>query len=131
MPFLVLIREFPLTSTSTTSNIKLSRVSPLNALLEKFDEVFAAPLDGAHIDHVPQCICVAPGSKPPDRPVFRLSMEERQKVKKKVTELLAKGWISPSCSSYGAPVLFVPKPDGSMRRCIRLETNIRYHVSMI
>ena len=32
--------------------------------------------------------------------------------------LLEKGLIEPSCSPYGAPVLFVKKKDGSMRMCI-------------
>ncbi|GJP34633.1 hypothetical protein CLOM_g19050 [Closterium sp. NIES-68] len=32
--------------------------------------------------------------------------------------LLAKGLIRPSTSPYGAPVLFTPKPDGSLRMCI-------------
>jgi hypothetical protein len=117
-PFLVLIRESSSISTSTISDINSSRVSQLNALLEQYDEVFAAPSDGAHIDNVPQCIQIAPDSKPPDRPAFRLSMRERQEVEKQVAELLAKGWTSPSNSNYGAPVLFVPKPDGSMRMCI-------------
>ena len=33
-------------------------------------------------------------------------------------DYLAKGWIRPSTSPYGAPVLFARKPDGSLRMCI-------------
>ena len=33
-------------------------------------------------------------------------------------ELLDKGFIRPSVSSWGAPVLFVKKKDGSVRLCI-------------
>ena len=33
-------------------------------------------------------------------------------------DLLSKGFIRPSVSSWGAPVLFVKKKDGSMRMCI-------------
>ena len=33
-------------------------------------------------------------------------------------ELVDKGYIRPSASSWGAPVLFVKKKDGTMRLCI-------------
>jgi hypothetical protein len=32
--------------------------------------------------------------------------------------MLQKGWIQPSSSPYGAPLLFIPRPDGSMNMCI-------------
>ncbi|KAL4030110.1 hypothetical protein IC575_008344 [Cucumis melo] len=41
---------------------------------------------------------------------------ERSKVR--LQELLDKGFIRPSVSPWGAPVLFVKKKDGSMRLCI-------------
>ena len=31
---------------------------------------------------------------------------------------LSKGWICPSSSGFGAPVLFVRKKDGSLRMCV-------------
>ena len=45
-------------------------------------------------------------------------MKERATVEEHVREQLAKGWIQVSSSEFGAPVLFVPKPDGSLRMCI-------------
>jgi hypothetical protein len=39
-------------------------------------------------------------------------------LKKQLDELLAKGFIRPSSSPWGAPILFVRKKDGSMRMCI-------------
>ena len=39
-------------------------------------------------------------------------------LKKQLDELLSKGFIQPSSSPWGAPVLFVKKKDGSMRMCI-------------
>ena len=39
-------------------------------------------------------------------------------LKRQLEELLGKGFIRPSTSSWGAPVLFVKKKDGSFRLCI-------------
>ncbi|XP_074292753.1 uncharacterized protein LOC141619633 [Silene latifolia] len=44
--------------------------------------------------------------------------KELEKLKKHQNELLDKGYILPSVSPWGAPVLFVNKKDGSMRLCI-------------
>ncbi|KAL0415719.1 UNVERIFIED_CONTAM: Transposon Ty3-I Gag-Pol polyprotein [Sesamum latifolium] len=49
---------------------------------------------------------------PDDLPV------ELQELKKQIEELLEKGFIRPSTSPWGAPVLFVKKKDGSMRLCV-------------
>ncbi|KAL0376286.1 UNVERIFIED_CONTAM: RNA-directed DNA polymerase [Sesamum calycinum] len=43
---------------------------------------------------------------------------ELKELKKQLEELLDKGFIRPSISPWGAPVLFVKKKDGSMRLCI-------------
>ncbi|GJP56376.1 hypothetical protein CLOM_g15431 [Closterium sp. NIES-68] len=59
-----------------------------------------------------------PGSKPTFRAPYRLSPTELTDMKKQIEYLLAKGLIRPSTSPYGAPVLFTPKLDGSLRMCI-------------
>ncbi|GJP49509.1 hypothetical protein CLOM_g8708, partial [Closterium sp. NIES-68] len=59
-----------------------------------------------------------PGSKPTFRAPYRLSPTELTDMKKQIEYLLAKGLIRPSTLPYGAPVLFTPKPDGSLRMCI-------------
>lgn len=59
-----------------------------------------------------------PTADPPVRSVIRLSIAELDELKKQLTELLRKGFISPSTSPYGAPVLFVKKKDGSLRMCV-------------
>ncbi|GJP78721.1 hypothetical protein CLOP_g8991, partial [Closterium sp. NIES-67] len=59
-----------------------------------------------------------PGSKPTFRTIYRLSPTELTDMKKHIEYLLAKGLIQPSTSLYGAPVIFTPKLDGSLRMCI-------------
>ncbi|GJP44684.1 hypothetical protein CLOM_g4047 [Closterium sp. NIES-68] len=59
-----------------------------------------------------------PGSKPTLRAPYRLSPMELTDMKTQIEYLQAKGFIRPSTSPYGAPVLFTPKPDGSLRMCI-------------
>ena len=59
-----------------------------------------------------------PNAKPPNRPLYRYSPREYEAIEAYITELLSKGLIQPRTSPYGAAVLFVPKPDGSLRMCI-------------
>jgi hypothetical protein len=90
----------------------------LQDLLKECESVFSDPIVGQYQSSTPECIQLKPDSTPPNRPPFRLSLPERQEVEKQVKELLETQRIVPSASSYGAPVLFVPKPDGSLRMCI-------------
>jgi len=43
---------------------------------------------------------------------------ERKELKTQLQDLFDKGFIRPSISPWGAPVLFVKKKDGSMRLCV-------------
>ena len=43
---------------------------------------------------------------------------ELRELRAQLEELLSKGFIRPSISPWGAPVLFVKKKDGSLRLCI-------------
>ena len=49
---------------------------------------------------------------------YRMAPTELKELKKQLKELLDRGFIRPSISPWGAPVLFVRKKDGSMRLCI-------------
>ena len=49
---------------------------------------------------------------------YRMSSLELAELKKQLEELLEKGFIRPSASLWGAPVLLVNKKDGAMRLCI-------------
>ena len=47
-----------------------------------------------------------------------MSPLELEEANKQIESMLEHGVIQPSDSPYGAPVLFVPKKDGSLRLCI-------------
>jgi hypothetical protein len=47
-----------------------------------------------------------------------MPVNELVELRKQIAELQAKGFIRPSSSPWGAPVLFVEKNDGTQRMCI-------------
>jgi transposase InsO family protein len=51
-------------------------------------------------------------------PLYKMSTEELQAVKEYLLENLHKGFIETSQAPFAAPVLFVRKPNGSLRFCI-------------
>ncbi|KZV52739.1 hypothetical protein F511_42574 [Dorcoceras hygrometricum] len=59
-----------------------------------------------------------PGTQPISKAPYRMTPIELKELKEQLEDLLAKGYIRPSVSPWGAPVLFVRKKDGSMRLCI-------------
>ena len=63
-------------------------------------------------------IDLIPGTKPISIPAYRMAPAELRELKAQLEELLSKGFIRPSISPWGAPVLFVKKKDGSLRLCI-------------
>ncbi|GJW97035.1 putative reverse transcriptase domain-containing protein [Tanacetum coccineum] len=58
------------------------------------------------------------GAAPVVRALYRLAPSEMKELSKQLQELSEKGFIRPSSSPWGAPVLFVKKKDGSFRMCI-------------
>ena len=62
-------------------------------------------------------IDVVPGTDPISMPPYRMAPAELKELNEQLKELLDKGFIRPSSSPWGAPVLFMKK-DGSLRLCI-------------
>ncbi|KAK8623622.1 hypothetical protein V6N13_064989 [Hibiscus sabdariffa] len=59
-----------------------------------------------------------PSSAPVSMAPYRMAPKELKELKVQLQELLDRGFIRPSTSPWGAPVLFVKKKDGSLRLCI-------------
>jgi len=89
-------------------------------VLEEYRDVFPAKLPSSlpparDVDHR---IELVPGSSPTSRSTYRMSPTELDELKKQLQELADAGFIQPSKSPFGAPVLFVKKKDGTMRMCV-------------
>jgi hypothetical protein len=92
----------------------------IRRVLEEFPDVMPEELPEElpprrHVDHA---IEVMPGVEPPAKAPYQMSHEELKELKVQLEELLTKGYIKPSKSPYGAPVLFVHKKDGTLRMCV-------------
>ncbi|GJX80995.1 putative reverse transcriptase domain-containing protein [Tanacetum coccineum] len=88
-------------------------------VIRNFPEVFPDDLPGLPPPRqVEFRIELVPGAAPVARAPYRLAPSELKELSDQLKELLEKGFIRPSSSPWGAPVLFVKKKDGSFRMCI-------------
>ena len=88
-------------------------------VMRDYEDVFPTELPGLPPEReVEFAIDLYPGTTPISKAPYRMAPAEMKELKKQLQELLEKGFIRPSISPWGAPVLFVKKKDGSMRLCI-------------
>ena len=125
--YLGLIREIPRTDDLMTidggafAKENISRnCQKIQEVLNEFADVFPKELPKGlppkrDVEHP---IEVLPGQEPPHRAPYRMAPDEMDELQKQLTEYLDKGFIRPSASPYGAPVLFARKKNGKLRMCI-------------
>ena len=88
--------------------------------LSEYADVF----DNRNAEILPQyksldyAIPIVEGKEPPYGPLYTLSSRELQLLREYIEEALRRGWIRHSTSPAGAPILFVPKKDGTLRLCV-------------
>ncbi|GJS98637.1 putative reverse transcriptase domain-containing protein [Tanacetum coccineum] len=88
-------------------------------IVQDFSEVFPEDLPGLPpTRQVEFQIDLVPGVAPVAQAPYRLAPSEMKELSEQLKELSDKGFIRPSSSPWGAPVLFVKKKDGSFRMCI-------------
>jgi ribonuclease HI len=115
---------------TVTCHVKVSRPGPMLHNLKaetpkevpvvaEYMDVFPEELPGMPPEReVEFAIDLVPGTAPIAKRPYRMAAPELAELKKQLDELLQKGYIRPSSSPWGAPVLFVKKKDGSMRLCV-------------
>ncbi|XP_075104201.1 uncharacterized protein LOC142178490 [Nicotiana tabacum] len=81
-----------------------------------FPDVFPDDLPGLPPEReIEFPIDLVPGTTPISIAPYRMAPAELKELKAQLQELLEKGFICPSISPWGAPVLFVKKKDGTLR----------------
>jgi hypothetical protein len=86
--------------------------------VSEFPDVFPEELPGMPPDReIEFVIELVPGTAPIFKRPYRMDANQLAELKKQLQELLDKGYIYPSASPWGAPVIFVPKKDGTQRMC--------------
>jgi hypothetical protein len=83
-------------------------------VVNEFPDVFPEELAGMPPDRdIEFVIELKPGTVPIYKTPYRMATPELAKLKEHIKDLLEKGFIRPSSSPWGAPVIFVPKNDGT------------------
>ena len=93
---------------------------PLRRIFDDYRDLFPSklpygPSPKRQLDHE---IHLDPGEEPPRKSPYKLSSIKMEELKRQIEVLLEQGWIRPSSSPFGAPVLFVLKKGGQWRMCI-------------
>ena len=88
-------------------------------MVREFGDVFPKELPGLPPEReIEFSVELLPGTSPISIAPYRMAPTELKELKAQLQDLLDKGFIRPSTSPWGAPVLFVKKKDGTLRLCI-------------
>jgi hypothetical protein len=88
-------------------------------ILREYRDVFPEEVLGLPIRRdIDFSIELSPRVVPVSRTPYRMSTLEIVDLKIELKEMMDKGYIRPSVSPWGAPILFVKKKDGTLRLCI-------------
>jgi hypothetical protein len=89
-----------------------------HAVLKEFEDVFQEVPGLPPKRDIDFSINLMPGASPVSKIPYRMSTPELKELQLQLEELMKKGYICPSVSPWGAPVLFVKKKDGTLKLCI-------------
>ncbi|WMV25259.1 hypothetical protein MTR67_018644 [Solanum verrucosum] len=107
--------------------IETPSIESIPVVLE-FREVFPNDLLGMPPDRdIDFWIDLEPGTRPISIPPYRMAPTELRELKAQIQELLDKGFIRPSASPWGAPILFVKKKDGGASIFSKIDLRSSYH----
>ena len=111
---------------ATQSAVEICRVNQLEGttiediqIVNEYPDVFPEELPSMPPERdIEFIIELLPRTAPIAKRPYRMGVNELAELKKQIRELLDKGYVQPSSSPWGAPILFVEKKDGTQRMCI-------------
>jgi hypothetical protein len=120
---LVYVAENLVMDKAASNRIVLNHLDVVSTLdirtVSEYPDVFLEELPGMPPDReIEFVIKLVPGTAPIFKRPYRMVANQLVELKEQLQELLDKGYIRPSASPWGAPVIFVPKKDGTQRMCI-------------
>jgi hypothetical protein len=111
------------TANSVANRVKVNQLDASQGsevpVVNEFPDVFPEELPVMPLDRdIEFVIELKPGTTPIYKSPYRMATLELTKLKEHIKELLEKGFIHPSSSPWGAPMIFVPKKDSTQRLCM-------------
>jgi hypothetical protein len=89
-----------------------------HTILEYFEDVFKEVPGIPPKRYIDFSINLMPGAAPVSKTPYRMNTQELKDLQMHLEELLKKGYIHPSVSPWGSPILFMKKKDGTLILCI-------------
>jgi hypothetical protein len=117
------VAEPVVTAKGIANHAKITQLDAVQSsevpVVNEFPDVFPNELPGMPPDRdIEFVIELKPGTVPIYKTPFRMTTPELAELKEHIREVVEKGFIRPSSSPWGAPVIFVPKKDGTQRLCV-------------
>jgi hypothetical protein len=117
------VAEPVVTAKGVVNHVKVNQLDTSQGsevpMVNEFPNVFPDDLSGMPPDRdIESVIELKPGTAPIYKTPFRMTTPELAELKEHIKEFLEKGFIRPSSSPWGAPMIFVPKKDGTQRLCV-------------
>jgi hypothetical protein len=117
------VAEPVVTAKGVANRVKVNQLDASQGsevpVVNEFPDVFPEELSGMPPDRdIEFVIELKPGATPIYKTPYRMATPELAELNEHIKELLENGFIRPSSPPWGAPVIFVPKKDGTQMLCM-------------